>query len=69
MLDALAPSKTDPARLDEILRCLQMGSVHADWLMSKEEIDRHILHAKKTSEKNYWICMKKLSLHKTSSVF
>lgn len=44
----------------EARRCLRLGAVRSDWLSGCDELDVKISAAKYTSDKNYWICMKKL---------
>lgn len=51
---------------EEILRCLKLGQVRADWLEDKEELDRQIREANGVRDKNYWICMKKVSAGSTA---
>ena len=48
-------------KLREAARCLQLGCIRADWLLEQDAIEEHIKKAKYISEKNYWVCMKKLS--------
>ncbi|MCM1217432.1 MAG: DEAD/DEAH box helicase family protein [Lachnospiraceae bacterium] len=42
-------------------RCLRLGSIRSDWLLEKSVLEEQIQKARYTSDKNYWICMKKLS--------
>lgn len=51
---------TDPELLKEVTRCLHLGCVRADWMLTPNEIQERIQSAKYTSEKNYWVCMKRL---------
>lgn len=44
----------------EIVRCLYLGSIRADWKRDITEIQEQIDRAENTHEKNYWICMKKM---------
>lgn len=48
-------------QIQEALHCLDLGSVRSDWLAEKSVIEQHIQRAKSTRERNYWMCMKKLS--------
>lgn len=47
-------------KMEEARRCLRLGSVRSDWLRESGDIAHHIKNAKYASDKNYWICMKKL---------
>ncbi len=47
--------------LAEAARCLHLGCVRPDWMAKPSVIDEQIKNARYTSEKNYWVCMKKLS--------
>lgn len=59
---------TNKEKLAEVERCLQLGCIKSDWLMEKDFIEEKIKKVKYTSEKNYWICMKKLSEMSESNV-
>lgn len=50
----------DEEKIAEAIRCMELGIVRSDWLREQSEIALHIKNAKYTSDKNYWICMKKL---------
>lgn len=52
--------ETDAKLLEEAMRCLQLGIVRSDWILQSCDLDQKIKEARYTSEKNYWICMKKL---------
>ena len=41
-------------------RCLQKGIVRADWKREIDDLEIRINHARYASEKNYWICMKRM---------
>lgn len=62
LLDSLKRTETDAAKLAEVRRCLHLGSIRSDWLDNPNEIDRKIHEAKYISDKNYWICMKKMTV-------
>ncbi len=47
--------------LAEVRRCLQVGQVRADWCADPEELKHKIESAKDTAQRNYWICMLRLS--------
>lgn len=44
----------------EARRCLQKGIVRADWKREIDDLEIRINHARYASEKNYWICMKRM---------
>ena len=46
--------------LDETIRCLRLGCVRSDWLLKQNRIEDHLQKARYASEKNYWICMKRM---------
>ena len=46
--------------LAEARRCLRLGIVRSDWLPGRGDPDEKIKAAKYVSDKNYWICMKKM---------
>lgn len=48
-------------KLQEIRRCLSLGSVRADWTLGKEILADQIRNASSARERNYWICMQKLA--------
>lgn len=48
-------------KLQEAERCLQLGCVRPDWTLKPSDIELQIKQSKYTSDKNYWICMKKLA--------
>lgn len=50
----------DPSLMREAERCLQAGRIRLDWQMSFEALNDRIQNAGHTSERNYWVCMKKL---------
>jgi superfamily II DNA or RNA helicase len=43
-------------------QCLEAGQVRSDWTLSAGDIARRIRAAKYVRERNYWICMKRLSV-------
>lgn len=45
----------------ELFRCLELGSVRADWMEDMDEIDRRIRQAGNVRERNYWLCMKRVA--------
>ncbi|NBJ91790.1 DEAD/DEAH box helicase [Parablautia muri] len=49
-----------PKILSEITRCLQIGCIKSDWLLEPDMLKEQIQKARYTSDRNYWICMKKL---------
>ncbi len=60
LLDEIRRKSTDTKKLQEAERCLQLGSIRSDWLLQQSDIDKQIEASKYISDKNYWICMKKL---------
>lgn len=46
--------------LTEVRRCLRLGTVRSDWLPDRCDPVMKIKEAAHISDKNYWICMKKL---------
>ncbi len=61
VLLAARTSQTDPARMKEILRCLERGSIRADWQADVPALERKIETAPHVRERNYWVCMKKIA--------
>ncbi len=61
LLNEMQSKGTDTEKLLEAERCLQLGSVRSDWMLQQNDIDEQIRTSKYASDKNYWICMKKLS--------
>lgn len=56
---------TDPELLKEVLRCLHLGCVRADWTLTSDEIQKRIQSSKHLRDKNYCVCMKRLcSFHR-----
>lgn len=60
LLAEMKSNGTKPEILAEANRCLCLGRVRSDWTLTPDEIDKKIQSAKYTSEKNYWVCMKRL---------
>lgn len=60
LLEHLKKSGAGEEKLKEARRCLQIGSVRADWKLDIELLEEQINQAKYAREKNYWICMKKI---------
>lgn len=61
LLNNIMRDETDTTRIAEAMRCLQLGSVRSDWLDTPDQINLRILESQNTSEKNYWICMKRIA--------
>lgn len=53
--------QTQEEKKKEVIRCLKLGSVHADWMRTCEELDWQIKNSRYTRERNYWICMRKIA--------
>ena len=60
LLKDLRLAGADEKTLIEAGRCLRLGSVRSDWLSARDDLNEKIRNAKYVSDKNYWICMKKL---------
>lgn len=60
LLVEMESNGANPEILTEANRCLCLGRVRSDWTLTPDEISKKIQNAKYTSEKNYWVCMKKL---------
>lgn len=61
LLEAMQLDGIDTKRLQEVRRCLYLGSVRSDWLLSEKESAQKLRSCASVTEKNYWICMKKLT--------
>ncbi|MCM1173652.1 MAG: DEAD/DEAH box helicase [Blautia sp.] len=61
LLDNMKNTHADRELLSEAERCLRSGSIRSDWLLEKSAIEEQIQKARYISDKNYWVCMKKLS--------
>lgn len=48
-------------RIQEALRCLELGSIRSDWMAEKNVLEQRIQNAASIRERNYWMCMKKLA--------
>ena len=49
-------------KAEEIERCLRLGAVRADWLARRDYIKKKIRDADNVRDRNYWICMERISL-------
>lgn len=65
LLQQLEQKGADEKKLKEVTRCLELGRIRSDWMMEQQKIQEHLEKARYTSEKNYWICMKKMSQYST----
>lgn len=61
LIEKMIGSGSSAEKIREAERCLQLGCVRSDWLLEQNAIDEQIKKARYASEKNYWICMKKLN--------
>lgn len=61
LIEKMICSGSSAEKIREAERCLQLGCVRSDWLLEQNAIDEQIKKARYASEKNYWICMKKLN--------
>ena len=66
LLEDMAEKGMDRERMQEMKRCLVLGSVRSDWMLGQEEIEQQIQRAENIRDKNYWICMKKLQNYPTT---
>lgn len=48
-------------KLQEVKRCLQLGCVRSDWMLDQSDFEERIQRSRYASDRNYWICMKKIS--------
>lgn len=60
LLHEMECTGTSIKTLKEVSRCLHLGCVRSDWMAEPAVIEEQIRNAKHISEKNYWVCMKKL---------
>lgn len=60
LLSDLRQAGADEKALAEAVRCLRLGTVRADWLPGRRNLTARIKEATHISDKNYWICMKKI---------
>lgn len=60
LLENLRKTGVGEENLKEVRRCLQIGIVRADWKRDINVLNARIRQANYASEKNYWICMKKM---------
>lgn len=61
LLTVMQSGGADAGTLAEAQRCLRLGSVRSDWIPDRHDIDRKIKETTSVSDKNYWICMKKIA--------
>ena len=61
LLRQMQDEGASPEKLGEARRCLQLGSVRSDWIPGRWDFDAKIKASKYNSDKNYWICMKKIA--------
>ena len=61
LLSEMKNSGAASDKIREAERCLRSGCVRADWMLPQDVIAGKIQAAKYVSERNYWVCMKKLS--------
>lgn len=59
-LQQMEDTGTDEEKIQEARRCLLLGCVRSDWMLDEDELDLRIQNARYTSERNYWVCMKRL---------
>ncbi len=61
LLDSLHAQGMSKDKMKEVGRCLEPGRVRADYLPGQTDFAVKVQQAKYASEKNYWICMKKIA--------
>lgn len=59
-LEEVKTSGADEDKIKEVWRCLQLGSVRADWMRGDGVVEEKIRQAESRRERNYWVCMKRL---------
>ncbi len=60
LLERFSEMGLQPEKQKELRRCLRLGSVRTDWLRERADIEAEVQRARYASDKNYWLCMKKL---------
>lgn len=60
LLAEMENADTDGEKLQEARRCLRLGSIRADWMLTAGELKKKIEGAGDIRERNYWVCMKRL---------
>lgn len=60
LLEDMAYRGAGEEKLKEARRCLSLGCVRSDWMREKEYLEEKIREAKYVSDRNYWVCMKRL---------
>lgn len=60
VLDRLREEGASEETVEEAVRCLRLGSVRPDWTLNPGDLARRIRGANRVTERNYWICMKRL---------
>lgn len=60
LMEEMRNQGADEKKINEVWRCLQLGSVRSDWMLERHELEEKIREARHVSERNYWVCMKKV---------
>ena len=60
LLKEMEASGADRDKVREAQRCLQLGSVRADWMTEPDDIEEKIKSLGYVKDRNYWVCMKRL---------
>lgn len=60
VLDKMRMEDASEDKIREAVRCLELGCVRSDWMLERDEIEERIREAKYISDRNYWVCMKKM---------
>ncbi|MCD7864404.1 MAG: DEAD/DEAH box helicase [Lachnospiraceae bacterium] len=62
LMDEFEKKNSEPLVMREVTRCLDIGRVRGDWKLDPKVLDRRIEEADTTRERNYWNCMKRLTV-------
>lgn len=61
LLEEMQNTGIGEEKLREAERCLRLGCVRSDWLLTQAEIEEQIGKCRYTSDRNYWVCMDRLA--------
>lgn len=64
LLEEISQKNPGVGFMNEMRGCLLSGLVRSDWLLSPEVCTEKLSQAKNQREKNYWICMRMLSVRR-----
>lgn len=60
LLEDMRKKGAKKEKLEEAARCLGLGRVRSDWTRERTYLEEKIQSASYVSDRNYWICMKKI---------